>query len=154
MSLTDLEEWKRVSIEKHTRVFDPPVQASDGLVSKYIDGIGMLLCARHLECEQWSGWLFAQAGPAYRALYIGMGQSGATILGVLGQGTLISPSYKPHGLEFSGELPRPGSQVVIFDDVAVTGQSIASIREWCERHELRVIKEVIMVDKRTGGASA
>lgn len=156
--LSSTDNWRRISEQAHTKIFAQPVQSSTGPTTTYLDGIGMLLCRakHHLlvpECRDiWEDWLTTQVRPRYHL--VGLGQSGAVLLAMLGGGTLIKPPYKDHGLEYYGYLPEPGSPVCLVDDCSFTGSSLKYMREWCDKYKLVVKQEVVCIDKRDTYAGA
>lgn len=135
--------------ELHTLYLDEPVQASDGLVTTYFDGIGMLICNEpgHRCHNVWPDW-FRDRLWTNQAWPIGMGQSGAVILGMLGKGTLIRSPYKTHGLAFQGALPKWPAKVALVDDISVTGKSFDQMEAWCKEHGLDVVDQICCVDLR------
>lgn len=157
----ELEPWQAESVRLHTIHSEAGIQASDGLVHDYIDGIGMLLCrdlphvvrlkgSQPYGCGlQWGDWLVDALWRRGHPMWVvGMGQAGAAMLQRTGHGgTLIRAPYKDHGPEYAGHLPSKGP-VVLVDDVAVTGESFRYMRKWCEDRGLVVVKEVAMVDLR------
>lgn len=152
--------WQNESIAAHTLRLAAPVLASDGMVSEYIDGIGMVLCRDNhrpggLVCgASWQHWLWEETEVGGGWPIVGIGASGAAIIGSLQSRSLrraavLRAPYKHHGLVYAGETIYAGDKVVLVDDVAVTGESLRYARQWVESVGAEVGKEVVMVDLRS-----
>jgi len=75
---------------------------------------------------------------------VAVGKSGAYILGLTGQaGTLLRNQSSTYGLEWSGTYPDKDSEIILIDDCKFTGSTLKYAREWCEKSNLFVFKEVV-----------
>ena len=132
------EAWVAAQIEKHT-LRDGPYKTSEGIQPVYLDAIAMLLA----EPMFWRSYFearipFANGTDGERLWPVAQGSGGATVLGLLGRGSLWQP-FKDHGLPWNNLAPlidRPPQLldprgrlcVVLVDDCRFTGATLNGLR--------------------------
>lgn len=117
-------------------------QASDGLITEYID---MLQCfTEHV--EWWRRYFVKRLRPEVKNVVVS-GRSGAFIAGMLaghlqGRGCAIYNMDKGYGLPWNGVLSL-GGKVALLDDISVTGATLRRMEEWCDQLGLDVVQTLV-----------
>jgi len=139
----DEHAWVAVQVEKHT-LREGPYKTSEGVQPVYLDAIAMILS----EPDAWRRYFearipFLNGRDGERLWPVAQGSGGATVLGLLGRGTLWQPlkdhglpwnnlaplveRNAPHRLDASGRL-----RVVLVDDCRFTGATLTNLRRAVE----------------------
>ena len=127
-----------LTVKVNTRV-GGPWRASDGWVTEYIDMLGAFQSAP----LSWKRYFFDRLSQVDHIVVAG--RSGAFLAGFLAtskMATILNPG-KTHGLPWNGLLPPKGTRVALVDDICVTGATLKYLRDWCEKAELVVVREVV-----------
>jgi hypothetical protein len=139
----DERTWAAAQVEKHT-LRDGPYKTSEGIQPVYLDAIAMILA----EPERWRSYFEARipllnGRNGERLWPVARGSGGATVIGLLGCGTLWQP-FKDHGLAWNNLAPLldrsephrldPAGRlrVALIDDCRFTGATLSGLRQAVE----------------------